>query len=46
MCVESPQDIWRVVSIIAAAMVIKGGLTIITFGIKLPGEQGFVNALT
>ena len=39
MCADTPDAMWNVVGIIGLAMLIKGGLTIITFGIKLPGES-------
>lgn len=39
LCVEEPHEIGRVIGLIAFALVIKGALTIITFGIKLPGKS-------
>jgi chloride channel 3/4/5 len=37
LCVSQPEQIGSVVSSILLAMLVKGGLTVITFGIKLPG---------
>jgi hypothetical protein len=39
LCVDSPREIAKVVWPIAMALLIKGALTIITFGIKLPGSS-------
>ncbi|KAL7415855.1 chloride channel [Mrakia frigida] len=36
LCVSRPEEIGGVVSSILLAMLVKGGLTVITFGIKLP----------
>ena len=37
LCVEHPDDIGRVIGLVGLALIIKGCLTIVTFGIKLPG---------
>ena len=37
LCVEHPDEIGKVISLVGLALVIKGCLTIVTFGIKLPG---------
>lgn len=37
LCVDHPDDIGRVIGLVGLALVIKGCLTIVTFGIKLPG---------
>lgn len=38
LCVDDPSEIIGIVMLIGTALVIKGCLTIITFGIKLPGK--------
>ena len=38
LCVDHPHEIAQVIWAIGSALIIKGCLTIITFGIKLPGE--------
>lgn len=38
LCVDDPREIAQAVWPIAMALLIKGALTIVTFGIKLPGE--------
>jgi hypothetical protein len=38
LCVDHPREIASVIWPIATALLIKGALTIITFGIKLPGK--------
>jgi chloride channel 3/4/5 len=38
LCVDDPNEIVVIVMLIGTALVIKGCLTIITFGIKLPGK--------
>ena len=37
LCVEHPDDIGRAIGLVGLALIIKGCLTIVTFGIKLPG---------
>jgi hypothetical protein len=37
LCVDHPDEIGRVIGLVGLALVIKGCLTIVTFGIKLPG---------
>ena len=39
LCVEHPHEIAQVIWAVGSALVVKGCLTIITFGIKLPGER-------
>lgn len=39
LCPDSPQLVWGLVSAIGFAMITKTLLTVITFGIKLPGES-------
>lgn len=39
LCVQHPREIASVMFTVGSALVIKGALTIITFGIKLPGES-------
>ena len=43
LCVAHPREIASVIWPVAMALLIKGALTIITFGIKLPGELSRVN---
>ena len=38
LCVSHPREIASVIYTIGEALLIKGALTIITFGIKLPGQ--------
>lgn len=37
LCVDDPELVWRLVSSIGFALVVKALLTVATFGIKLPG---------
>jgi hypothetical protein len=37
LCVDRPSEIYDVIWTVGTALVIKGCLTIVTFGIKLPG---------
>jgi hypothetical protein len=43
LCVDHPDDIGRVIGLVGLALVIKGCLTIVTFGIKLPGMLGIIS---
>ncbi|ORY35468.1 putative voltage-gated chloride channel [Naematelia encephala] len=36
LCVDHPRQVYGVISMLGAALLVKGALTIITFGIKLP----------
>jgi chloride channel 3/4/5 len=38
LCVDHPSEITGIIMLIGTALIVKGCLTIITFGIKLPGE--------
>lgn len=49
LCPDSPELVWNLVSAIGIAMVTKTLLTVITFGIKLPGSSyslGQIRSLT
>lgn len=38
LCVDSPELVWNLVATLMIALVMKALLTVVTFGIKLPGE--------